>query len=180
MLIIFPPNKEVKASKKRSVGLFAGTKKGENETSKCLKRSKSPKRARLTLLSLRKNHSFKSVHLTLLLWASEGLGKIKRRNCLQLRIKKDKKKPRRKVVFLTWKIPEMAQILEQSSAKRQVCRVFLSVHWIKQLGSLPKLLISYLKGKDEDSIIKQALKISIVLYYSGNNSFYSNLVTTTI
>ena len=74
----------------------------------------------------------------------------------------------------------MAQILEQSSAKRQVCRVFLSVHWIKQLGLLPKLLISYLKGKDEDSIVKQALKISIVLYYSENNSFYSNLVTTTI
>ena len=78
-------------------------------------------------------------------------------------------------------MPEVAQILEQSSAKRQVCLFFLSVHWIKQLDStLPKLLISYLKGKDEDSIVKQALKISIVLYYSGNNSFYSNLVTTTI
>lgn len=78
-------------------------------------------------------------------------------------------------------MPEGAQILEKSSAKKQVCHFFLSVHWIKQLDStLPKLLISYLKGKDEDSIAKQALKISIALYYGRNNSFYSNLLTTTI
>ena len=39
-----------------------------------------------------------------------------------------KKKDKRKVVFLTYKMPEVAQILEQSSAKRQVCLFFLSVH----------------------------------------------------
>ena len=33
-----------------------------------------------------------------------------------------------------------------------------------------------MKDEDEDSIVKQALQISIDLHYSGRNSFYSNLM----
>ena len=33
-----------------------------------------------------------------------------------------------------------------------------------------------MKDKDEDSIVKKAIKISIDPYYSGENSFYSNLM----
>ena len=36
--------------------------------------------------------------------------------------------------------------------------------------------LSYLIGKDEDLIVKQALQISIDLHYRGQNSFYSNLM----
>ena len=34
---------------------------------------------------------------------------------------------------------------------------------------------SYLQEKDENSIVKQSLKISVDLYHNGENSFYSNL-----
>ena len=34
---------------------------------------------------------------------------------------------------------------------------------------------SYLREKDENSIVKQSLKISVDLYLKGENSFYSNL-----
>ena len=36
--------------------------------------------------------------------------------------------------------------------------------------------LSYLIGKDEDSIVKQALQISIDLHHNGKTSFYSNLM----
>ena len=54
-----------------------------------------------------------------------------------------------------------------------------------ELGKFPKIIdinkkvvnyLRYLKDKDEDSIVKQALQISIHLHYSGKNSFYSNLM----
>ena len=54
-----------------------------------------------------------------------------------------------------------------------------------ELGKFPKIIdinkkilnyFSYFKDKDEDSIVKQALKISVDPYYSGENSFYSNLM----
>jgi len=54
-----------------------------------------------------------------------------------------------------------------------------------ELGKFPKIIdinkkilnfFSYLKDKDEDSIVKQALQISIDLHYNGKNSFYSNLM----
>ena len=35
--------------------------------------------------------------------------------------------------------------------------------------------LNYLQEKDENSIVKQSLKISIDLYHSGQNSFYSSL-----
>ena len=37
-------------------------------------------------------------------------------------------------------------------------------------------LIDYLIGKDEDSIVKQALQISIDLHHNGKTSFYSNIM----
>ena len=52
-------------------------------------------------------------------------------------------------------------------------------------GKFPKIIdinkkilnyFSYLKDKDEDSIVIQALKISVDPYYSGENSLYSNLM----
>ena len=36
--------------------------------------------------------------------------------------------------------------------------------------------LDYLRGKDEDSIVKQALQISIDLHHNGKTSFYSNLM----
>ena len=54
-----------------------------------------------------------------------------------------------------------------------------------ELGKFPKIIdinkkilnyFSYSKDKDDDSIVKQALKISINPYYSRENSFYSNLM----
>ena len=45
---------------------------------------------------------------------------------------------------------------------------------VRVIGS--QLYFSYLKDKDEDSIVKKAIKISIDPYYSGENSFYSNLM----
>ena len=54
-----------------------------------------------------------------------------------------------------------------------------------EIGNFPKIIdinkkilnyFSYLKDKDEDSIVKKAIKISIDPYYSGENSFYSNLM----
>ena len=54
-----------------------------------------------------------------------------------------------------------------------------------ELGKFPKIsdinkkilnYLSYLIGKDEDLIVKEALQISIYLHYRGQNSFYSNLM----
>ena len=36
--------------------------------------------------------------------------------------------------------------------------------------------LSYLQDKDDNSIVKQSLQISIELYNSGQNSFYSNIM----
>ena len=36
--------------------------------------------------------------------------------------------------------------------------------------------LSYLQGKDDNSIVKQSLQISIELYNNGQNSFYSNIM----
>ena len=36
--------------------------------------------------------------------------------------------------------------------------------------------LSYLQDKDDNSIVKQSLQISIELYNSGQNSFYSNMM----
>ena len=54
-----------------------------------------------------------------------------------------------------------------------------------ELGKLPMIIdinkkilnyLDYLRGKDEDSIVKQALQISIDLHHNGKTSFYSNLM----
>ena len=73
----------------------------------------------------------------------------------------------------------------------QFCKPYLQVHnkasniaCRAELGKFHKIIVlnkkilnffSYLKDKDEDSIVKQALKISVDPYYSGENSPYSNL-----
>ena len=54
-----------------------------------------------------------------------------------------------------------------------------------ELGKFPMIIdinkkilnyLDYLRGKDEDSIVKQALQISIDLHHNGKTSFYSNLM----
>ena len=54
-----------------------------------------------------------------------------------------------------------------------------------ELGKFPMIIdinkkilnyLDYLIGKDEDSIVKQALQISIDLHHNGKTSFYSNLM----
>ena len=53
-----------------------------------------------------------------------------------------------------------------------------------ELGRFPLIIsinnkilnyLNYLQEKDENSIVKQSLKISVNLYHSGQNSFYSSL-----
>ena len=39
--------------------------------------------------------------------------------------------------------------------------------------------LNYLREKEERSIVKQSLKISIDLHYNGHNSFYSGLMKLT-
>ena len=36
--------------------------------------------------------------------------------------------------------------------------------------------LSYLRGKDDNSMVKQSLEISIELFNNGQNSFYSKLM----
>ena len=74
----------------------------------------------------------------------------------------------------------------------QFCKGYLQVHnkasniaCRAELGKLPQIIdinkkilnyLGYLIGKDEDSIVKQALQISIDLYRNGKTSFYSILM----
>ena len=39
--------------------------------------------------------------------------------------------------------------------------------------------LNYLREKEESSIVKQSLRISIDLHYNGHNSFYSSLMKMT-
>ena len=54
-----------------------------------------------------------------------------------------------------------------------------------ELGKYPMIIdinkkilnyLSYLHDKDDNSIVKQSLQISVELYKSGQNSSYSNLM----
>ena len=71
------------------------------------------------------------------------------------------------------------------------CKRYLEVHnkssnvaCRSELGRFPLIIdinnkilnyLNYLQEKDENSIVKQSLKISVDLYHSGQNSFYSSL-----
>ena len=71
------------------------------------------------------------------------------------------------------------------------CKRYLEVHnkssniaCRSELGRFPLIIdinnkilnyLNYLQEKDEDSIVKKSLKISVDLYHSGQNSFYSSL-----
>ena len=77
-------------------------------------------------------------------------------------------------------------------AHLQFCKGYLQVHnkasnmaSRAELGKYPMIIdvnkkiltlncLSYLQDKDENSIVKQSLQISIELYNSGQKSFYSN------
>ena len=74
----------------------------------------------------------------------------------------------------------------------QFCKRYLQVHnkasntaCRAELGKFPMIIdmnkkilnyLYYLIGKDEDSIVKQALQISIDLHLNGKTIFYSNLM----
>ena len=74
----------------------------------------------------------------------------------------------------------------------QFCKRYLQVHneasnitCGAELGKFPMIIdinkmilnyLDYLIGKDEDSIVEQALQISIDLHHNGKTSFYSNIV----
>ena len=74
----------------------------------------------------------------------------------------------------------------------QFCKRYLQVHnkasniaCRAELGKFPMIIdinkkilnyIDYLIGKDEDSIVKQALQFLIDLHHNGKTSFYSNLM----
>ena len=47
------------------------------------------------------------------------------------------------------------------------------------LVDIPLNYLNYLREKEESSIVKQSLKISIDLHYNGHNSFYSSLMKMT-
>ena len=71
------------------------------------------------------------------------------------------------------------------------CKRYLEVHnkssnvaCRSELGRFPLIIdinnkilnyLNYLQEKDENSIVKQSLKISVDLYHNGQNSFYSSL-----
>ena len=77
-------------------------------------------------------------------------------------------------------------------AHLQFCKRYLEVHnkasnmaSRAELGKYPIIIdinkkilnyLSYLQDKDDNSIVKQSLQISIELYNSGQNSFYSNIM----
>ena len=79
-------------------------------------------------------------------------------------------------------------------AHLQFCKRYLEVHnkasnmaSRAELGKYPIIIdinkkilnyLSYLQDKDDNSIVKQSLQISIELYNSGQNSFYSNIMKT--
>ena len=74
------------------------------------------------------------------------------------------------------------------------CKRYLEVHnkssnvaCRSELGRFPPIIdinnkilnyLNYPQEKDENSIVKQSLKISVDLYHNGQNSFYSNLKMT--
>ena len=55
----------------------------------------------------------------------------------------------------------------------QLCERYLEVH------NKASNIACYLREKEESSIVKQSLKISIDLHYNGHNSFYSSLMKIT-
>ena len=77
----------------------------------------------------------------------------------------------------------------------QFCKRYLEVHnkasniaCRAELGKFPLIIdinkkilkyLNYLREKEESSIVKQSLKISIDLHYNGHNSFYSSLTKMT-
>ena len=77
----------------------------------------------------------------------------------------------------------------------QFCKRYLEVHnkasdiaCRAELGKFPLIIdinkkilnyLNYLREKEESSIVKQSLKISIDLHYNGHNSFYSSLMKMT-
>ena len=82
--------------------------------------------------------------------------------------------------------------LQLKKTHLQFCKRYLQVH-IKasniacrdELGKFPMIIdinkkilnyLDYLIRKDEDSIVEQALPISIDLHHNGKTSFYSNIV----
>ena len=82
--------------------------------------------------------------------------------------------------------------LQSKGAHLQFCKGYLEVHnkasnmaSIAELGKYLMTIdinkkthnyLSYLQDKDGNSIVKQSLQISIKLYNSGQNKFYSNLM----
>ena len=72
----------------------------------------------------------------------------------------------------------------------QFCKCCLEVHnkasntaCRAEVGKFPLIInkkilnyLNYLREKEESSIVKQSLKISIDLHYNGHNSFYSSLM----
>ena len=47
-------------------------------------------------------------------------------------------------------------------------------HWYEFKKRI-RIYLNYLQEKDENSIVKQFLKISVELHHNGQNSFYSSL-----
>ena len=80
---------------------------------------------------------------------------------------------------------------ESKKTHLHFCKRYLEVHnkssnvaCRSELGRFPLIIdinnkilnyLNYLQEKDENSIVKQSLKISVDLYHSGQNSFYSSL-----
>ena len=87
-------------------------------------------------------------------------------------------------------VPLRNQILK---THLQFCKRYLEVHnkasnvaCRAELGKFPVIIdinkkilnyLNYLREKEESSIVKQSLKISIDFHYNAHNSFYSSLMT---
>ena len=95
-------------------------------------------------------------------------------------------------------VPLLNQILSRGKAPElkkthlHFCKRYLEVHnkssnvaCRAELGRFPLIVdmnkkilnyVHYLQGKDSHSIVKQSLRISVDLHYSGQTSFYSSLM----
>ena len=96
-------------------------------------------------------------------------------------------------------MPLLNQILSRGNAPElkkkthlHFCKPYLEVHnkstnvaCRAELGRFPLIVdinkkilnyVHYLQGKDEQSIVKQFLRISVDLHYNGQTSFYSGVM----
>ena len=86
------------------------------------------------------------------LFCFEGVGKCLGKTHSLLVRQKRKTRQRLNIAFMTWKMPKLVQIREQSSVARQACRFFFSVHCRKQIDSMLPCICSVIDPRRRQNI----------------------------